>query len=238
MISYFSDKAFWIYAAKLQRPSLRQIVFLCLLCLASHLSLSATPARGADKEITIIAYGDSLTAGFRLPGDKAFPAQLEEALRAKGHNVRVINAGVSGDTASGGLARLDWSLPEEGDAVILELGANDALRGIDPKITQKALDTIIQKLKAKGYAVLLTGMKAPLGFGLGYVRSFSSIFTTLAKKHDLILYPFFLEGVALKPKLSLPDGLHPNAEGVAVITKNILPSVEKLIKQVQTRAKN
>lgn len=189
----------------------------------------------AADELVIVAFGDSLTAGYRLPPTKSFPAQLETALKAKGHHIRVLNAGVSGDTASGGLARLDWAIPEGADAVIVELGANDALRAIDPAATKAALDAILARLKAKRIDILLTGIEAPRGLGGPYTKAFSAIFPALAKKHGALLYPFFLQNIALKPDLNLADGLHPNANGVAVIVESILPSVEALIERAQKK---
>lgn len=188
-----------------------------------------------DAPITIVALGDSLTAGYLLKPEEAFPAQLQMALEAKGHKVRVENAGVSGDTSAGGLQRLDWSLQGGADAVIVELGANDALRGIDPALTRTALDKILAAVKAKGADVLLAGMKAPNNYGADYQKAFDAIFPELAEKHGATLYPFFLDGVALNPKLVLADGLHPTADGVAEIVKRILPSVEALIEKVEAR---
>ncbi len=185
--------------------------------------------------IVIMAYGDSLTAGFMLPPDKAFPVQLEKALRERGHDVRVINAGVSGDTAAEGLARAEWTLSEPADAVILELGANDALRGIDPAETERALDALLAKFKARGMDVLLAGMEAPRNMGRDYADRFRDVFERLRLKYDTVFYPFFLEGVALRPELNMADGIHPTAEGVAVIVQSILPSVEALIERVKLR---
>ncbi len=173
--------------------------------------------------------GDSLSAGFGLPADAAFPARLAQALKAKSIAVNVANAGVSGDTASGGLARLDWSVPEGTEAVILELGANDALRGVDSKVTKTALDTILNKLKARHIAVLLAGMKAPRNMGYDYVQGFDALYPALASTHPVVFYPFFLDGVAGDPKLNQADGLHPTAAGVDVIVTRILPQVEELI---------
>jgi acyl-CoA thioesterase I len=173
--------------------------------------------------------GDSLSAGFGLPAPAAFPARLEQALRAQGIAVEIHNAGVSGDTASGGLARLDWSVPEGTDAVIVELGANDALRGVDPKVTRAALDSILRRLKARGLPVLLAGMQAPRNLGPDYAREFDRIFPELAAAHDVIFYPFFLDGVATNAKFNLGDGIHPNQAGVDVIVKGIQPQVERLI---------
>jgi acyl-CoA thioesterase-1 len=171
--------------------------------------------------------------GLGLPADAAFPARLAQALKAKDIAVSVANAGVSGDTASGGLGRLDWSVPDGTDAVIVELGANDALRGIDPKLTKAALDTILNKLKERYIAVLLAGMEAPRNMGSDYVQAFDAIYPALASSHPVAFYPFFLDGVATDPKLNQGDGLHPNAAGVDVIVARMLPQVEELIARVR-----
>ena len=180
---------------------------------------------------TIVALGDSLTAGYGLPPGQGFAGQLREALRARGHDVIIIDAGVSGDTSRGGLARLDWSVPAGADAVIVELGANDALRGLDPSITRQAIGDILRRLKARGQAVLLAGMKAPPNLGDEYTAQFDAIYGDLAAAEEVLLYPFFLEGVAADPALNQADGIHPSAEGVARIVEKILPSVEALIAQ-------
>jgi acyl-CoA thioesterase I len=202
-------------------------------------SLSGIPAAQAetanDQDIVIVALGDSLTAGYMLAPDEAFPVQLQMALAAKGHKVQVVNAGVSGDTSAGGAQRLDWSLQGGADAVIVELGANDALRGIDPALTKAALDKIITAIKAKGADVLIAGMKAPGNWGPEYQKAFDALYPELAQKHGVALYPFFLDGVALDPKLVLTDGLHPSAQGVAQIVKRILPATEALIAKVEAR---
>lgn len=190
----------------------------------------AGSARAADERpVKIVVLGDSLSAGFGLPVGDAFPAKLAQALKAKGVAANVANAGVSGDTASGGLGRLDWSVPEGSEAVILELGANDALRGVDPKVTKAALDTILNKLKARHIAVLLAGMKAPRNMGHDYVQDFDALYPTLASTHSVVFYPFFLDGVAGDPKLNQADGLHPSAAGIDVIVARILPQVDELI---------
>jgi acyl-CoA thioesterase-1 len=193
------------------------------------LALAGEPAQAADRALKIVAFGDSLTAGLGLPAGATFAARLEAALKAKGHAVAIVNAGVSGDTAAGGLGRLDWSVPDDTDAVILELGANDALRGVDPKLTKAALDAILGKLDARRVPVLLAGMAAPRNMGADYVRAFDAIYPALASTHRVVFYPFFLEGVATDPKLNQGDGLHPTAAGVDVIVARILPSVEALI---------
>ena len=183
----------------------------------------------AAEPLKIVALGDSLTAGYGLQAQAAFSTRLQAALRAKGEAVTITNAGVSGDTASDGLDRLDWSVPKGTDAVILELGANDALRGIDPNVTKAALDKILARLAARHIPVLLTGMQAPRNMGADYVRAFDAIYPALAATHTVVFYPFFLDGVATDPKLNQADGMHPNPAGVAVIVKRIMPSVEDLI---------
>jgi acyl-CoA thioesterase I len=188
--------------------------------------LPAAAASAADKPVRVVVLGDSLTAGFGLPVEDAFPAKLARALNAKGVAATIANAGVSGDTASGGLSRLD--------AVILELGANDALRGLDPKVTKAALDAILRKLADRRIVVLLAGMQAPRNLGPEYTRDFDSIYPALASTHPVVFYPFFLEGVAADPRLNQADGLHPNATGVDTIVTRILPQVEELI--VKARA--
>ena len=177
----------------------------------------------------IVALGDSLTAGYGLKPRDAFPARLQAALTAHGVAAQVINAGVSGDTTAGGLRRLDWVLAERPDAVIVELGANDGRRGIDPRTTYANLDAILKRLGAERITVLLTGMYAPPNLGRDYGALFNGVFPTLAKRHGVDFYPFFLDGVALRPSLNQPDGIHPNAKGVAVIVERMLPYVKRLI---------
>ncbi len=186
----------------------------------------ASPA-GATTHI--LALGDSLTAGYGLATEESFPVRLQAWLRDHGVDAEVTNAGVSGDTSAGGLARLDWSLAEPADAVLVELGANDALRGVDPKETYKNLDEILGKLDQRHLKVLLIGMEAPANWGPDYRKAFDAIFPTLAKQHHVMLYPFFLDGVALDPTLNQQDGLHPNARGVAVIVDRVGPYVLRLL---------
>jgi acyl-CoA thioesterase-1 len=186
-------------------------------------------AMAQGRPLTLVALGDSLTAGYGLPQGAAFPVVLEQALRARGHSVTLINAGVSGDTMTGGLDRLDWSVGEGVDGVILELGANDALRGIDPAVTEKALDAILLRLKARGIPVLLSGMRAPPNYGADFAARFDAIYARAAARHGLMLDPFFLEGVAGERGLNLADGIHPTAEGVRRIVARILPKVERFI---------
>lgn len=183
-----------------------------------------------DAPLKLAVLGDSLTAGYGLPASEAFPVRLQQALKEKGIAAEIINAGVSGDTASGGRDRLDWSIPQGTQAVIVELGANDMLRGIEPKVTRAALDAIIQRLKARGIKVLLCGMYAAPNLGEPYGKAFNSIYPDLAKKYGVSLYPFFLDGVVDNAELKQADGLHPTAEGVDVIVQRILPSVETFVK--------
>jgi acyl-CoA thioesterase I len=200
------------------------------LVLAVLVCLPAGGARAADERpVKIVVLGDSLSAGLGLPADAAFPERLAQVLKAKGIAATVANAGVSGDTASGGLGRLDWSVPDGTSAVIVELGANDALRGIDPSVTKAALDGILTKLRDRHIFVLLAGMRAPRNMGADYVQAFDAIYPALASTHRVVFYPFFLEGVATDAKLNQADGLHPTAAGVDVIVARILPRVEQLI---------
>lgn len=187
----------------------------------------ASPALA--RTVRLVAFGDSLTAGYGVAKANAFPTRLQAALRAKGHDVVVENAGVSGDTTTQGLARLDWSVPQGTDAVIVELGANDMLRGQDPAIARRNLTEIVQRLKARGISVLIAGMRAAPNLGADYAARFDPIFPDIAKAEGVALYPFFLKGVAADPALNQPDMLHPNARGVEVIVTNILPEAEALV---------
>ena len=191
-------------------------------------SAQTSPAAPA-KPIKMVVLGDSLSAGLGLSGPAAFPIRLQKSLETKGIKVDMINAGVSGDTASGGRDRLDWSIPEGTEAVIVELGANDALRGTDPAVTRAALSDILTRLKARKIAILLCGMVAPPNYGSDYASRFDAIYPELAKAFDVPLYPFFLDGIAAEKKLNQADGIHPTAEGVDLIVKNILPTVEALL---------
>jgi acyl-CoA thioesterase I len=217
-------------------PHLGQMVALAAavnLCLGLFAHMTALHAQ--NRTIQIVAFGDSLTAGYRLAPDEAFPVRLAAKLKARGHDVAVANAGVSGDTTAGGRARIDWSVPDGTDAVILELGANDALRGLPPDQARANLEAMITSLKAKGAEILLAGMRAPRNYGLEYTDAFDRIFPELAEKHGLLLYPFFLDGIVLDAKLNLDDGIHPTARGVDVIVDRILPQVEELIARVKKR---
>ncbi|MGE0734360.1 MAG: arylesterase [Alphaproteobacteria bacterium] len=193
--------------------------------------LPATPPIAAEdaKPVKIVAIGDSLTAGYGLKLNEAFPAKLQAALRAKGIKAEVVNSGVSGDTSAGGRQRLAWALADKPDFVILELGANDGLRGLEPRQTRENLEAIIVALKEKQVGILLAGMMAPPNLGKQYGDEFNAVFPALAQKHDLPLYPFFLEGVAAHPAFNQADGIHPTAQGVDMIVERILPYVEKLI---------
>lgn len=201
----------------------RFVPVLLLLCFAA-----ATPAAAAEP-LRIVGFGDSLMAGYQLDPQDAFPARLETALEDAGHDVRVSNAGVSGDTTGGGLARLDWSVSEETDLVILQLGANDMLRGLPVDKAEANLAAMIERLEARGITVLLAGMRAAPNLGADYARAFDAIYPRLAARHDLVLMPFFLEGVAAEPSLLLDDGMHPNAAGVARMVEAALPYVEEAI---------
>lgn len=212
---------------------LAQMVVLAVIVNATVGAILMSTVAAAERTIRLVAFGDSLTAGFGLPQNAAFPVQLEKALKAKGHQVEVINAGVSGDTTAAALDRLDWSVPDQVDAAIVELGANDALRGLDPARARANLDEIVKRFKAKGAEVLIAGMVAPRNWGDAYVKAFDPIFADLAKAHGTLLYPFFLDGVAMRPDLNLGDGLHPTEAGVAEIVKRILPTVEELIAKVR-----
>lgn len=197
------------------------------------LTLCGAISSARAETFTVVGFGDSLMAGFGLGPGEGFTDKLQAALRAKGLDVSVANAGVSGDTSSGGLSRLDWSVPDGTKLVILELGANDMLRGVSPSITEKNLDDMLAKLKARNIAVLLAGMRAAPNLGADYQSAFDAIYPKLAGKYDVPLYPFFLDGVAGESGFQLEDGLHPNAKGVDRMVERILPTVEKAIAAVE-----
>jgi acyl-CoA thioesterase I len=194
---------------------------------ALYLGMASASASAAP--IKILAFGDSLTSGYGLPPGEGFTDQLGQALKDQGMKATVINGGVAGDTTADGLSRLDWSLADDPTVVIVELGGNDALRGLDPAATKKNLDKILTKLQQQHRGILLAGMLAPPNLGSDYSASFNPIFPDLAKQHDVTLYPFFLDGVAGNPALVQPDGIHPTAEGVAIIVQRILPSLHEAI---------
>lgn len=213
-----------------QVGALAALVNICMILTAQF-----AVAEPASVPVRIVAFGDSLTAGYQLQPGQAFPVRLETALKKRGHNVEVLNAGVSGDTTAAGLERFDWAVPDGTDAVILELGANDALRGQDPKQACANLEKIIGRLKARNMDVLLAGMNAPRNWGPEYAASFDAIYPDLAAKHGILLYPFFLDGIALDRTLNLGDGMHPNPKGVDIIVERIMPKVEELIARVSAR---
>ena len=192
----------------------------------------ATASVARAEPLRLLVLGDSLVAGYGLPPGQSFPDQLQRDLAARGTEISVINAGVSGDTTAGGLARLDWSLADDPQAVIIVLGGNDMLRGLPPEGTAANLDTIISRLRGRGVEVLLAGMMAPRNMGADYVAAFDAVYPALAAAHDIEFYPFFLDGVALDPALNLDDGLHPNQRGIAEISRRILPTVERLLARV------
>ncbi|AND94575.1 MULTISPECIES: arylesterase [Bradyrhizobium] len=205
------------------------VLMLAVMTIATNASAQAQPAA---QPIKLVVLGDSLSAGLGLPAQEAFPTKLQKALQTKGIEVGMTNAGVSGDTASGGRDRLDWSVPEGTEGVIVELGANDALRGIDPGLTRAALTDIVQRLKARGIPVMLCGMLAPPNYGADYAARFNSIYPDLAKQFDVPLYPFFLDGVAADAKLNQADGIHPTAAGVDIIVGNMMPTVEAFLRNI------
>lgn len=222
-------------AMRHMRPHATRLAAACILAFGLAAPAAAQddgPAeRGAD-EVRIVAFGDSLMAGYQLPGSAAFPAVLDRALDEAGYpNVEIVNAGVSGDTAAAGLERLDWSVPEGTDGVILELGANDMLRGLDPARTEETLDAIVERLSERDIPVLLAGMYAARNMGPDYVAAFDAIYPRLAEEHDLVLYPFFLEGALGNPGLMLEDGIHPSVEGVEVMVERMLPTVIRFLEE-------
>lgn len=206
---------------------------LCYLCVMWLTLMSVKSSAQTETPVRILALGDSLTAGLGLPPEQSYPAQLEQVLRAKGHAIQIINAGVSGDTTTGGLARLDWSLAEQPDAVILALGANDGLRAIDPQLTRANMQAILEKLQDRELPVLMLGMLAPPNLGSEYEQAFNAIFPELAEQFDVVFYPFILAGVAAQPELNQADGIHPNAAGVAVMVEQILPYAEHLLEKIE-----
>lgn len=220
---------------KRQSGPFMTIIFACAALLAALSSSAFAQAQQRTEPLRLVALGDSLSAGYNLPQEAAFPSVLEKALRAKGYKVEVANAGVSGDTASAGLDRLDWSVPDGTDGVIVELGANDMLRGLDPAVTRQAIETIVERLKSRNIPVMLAGMYASRNLGPEYIAKFDSIYSDIAKKHDLVLYPFFLDGIAGERSLNLPDGMHPTAKGVEIIVERILPSVETFLSRLTQR---
>jgi len=224
-------RSYGTFASSVER---RLAVFAHILVLSLGLTAAgsasaANPAGKETKAIKMVVLGDSLSAGLGLAASDALPAKLQKALKDKGINVDMTNAGVSGDTASGGRDRLDWSVPEGTQAVIVELGANDALRGIDPAVTRAALSDILTRLKARKVAVMLCGMVSPPNYGQAYAERFNKIYPELAKAFGVPLYPFILDGVAADPKLNQADGIHPTSQGVDIIVSKIMPTVEAFL---------
>ena len=215
-------------AQQASRPYRRRWALFNALALWAIAAVSAPSSAAAP--LFVVALGDSLTAGYGLPPDQSFPVKLQAWLLAHGVEAELINAGLSGDTSAGGLARLDWALADRHDAVLVELGANDALRGIDPKITYDNLDQILTRLEAKKLKAMLLGMRAPANWGPDYQRQFDAIYPDLAKKHGVPLYPFFLEGVALQADLIQADRIHPNAKGVDAVVGRVGPYVLHFLK--------
>ena len=214
---------------------MKRIAALLVMLAAGLVVLSLHRIEASPSAPVIVAFGDSLTSGLGLPRDQAFPAQLQAALTARGSAAKVIDAGVSGDTAAAALARLDWALPDDADAVIIELGGNDALQGIPPDGTKAAIEKVIEKVQARGLPILLAGQEAPPNMGKDYADPFRAIFADLAARYDVIFYPFFLQGAALNDDLMQDDGIHPNAKGVAVIVENIMPKVDELLARVKAK---
>jgi acyl-CoA thioesterase-1 len=197
----------------------------------------ATAGMAKAEPLRLIGLGDSLMAGYQLPAVESYTAQLEKALKDKGLDIVIENAAVSGDTTSGGLARADWSVPDGTDGVILELGANDALRGIAPEESEKNLDAMLSRFKERGIAVMLIGMLAPPNMGEDYATRFNPVYARLAEKYEVPLYPFFLDGVVTEERLKLSDGMHPTGEGVGVMVSRSLPTVEKFVALISAKKK-
>jgi acyl-CoA thioesterase-1 len=224
-------RSYGTFAGPVERPlgALAHIIVLTLAMATVAMMPAKAGSTEAAKPIRVVVLGDSLSAGLGLAAGDAFPAKLQKALKDKGIDVQMSNAGVSGDTSSGGRDRLDWSVPEGTEGVIVELGANDALRGTDPAVTRAALSDIVARLKARGIAVMLCGMLAPPNYGKDYAARFNAIYPDLAKSFGVALYPFFLDGVAADATLNQADGLHPTAAGVDVIVRSIMPTVEAFV---------
>lgn len=215
---------------------LAHMIVLTVILTAPSAAVAGAPA-DATRPIKLVVLGDSLSAGLGLSANDAFPAKLQKALKDKGVNIDVTNAGVSGDTSSGGRDRLDWSVPAGTDGVIVELGANDALRGTDPAVTRAALSDIVSRLKARGISVLLCGMLAPPNYGSDFAARFNSIYPDLATSFGVPLYPFFLDGVAADAKLNQADGIHPTPAGVDIIVTRIMPMVEAFLGSITRQSR-
>jgi len=222
--------------SRVRRARLAALLAFVAVTVAPLALPPADAADHGDPPLEVLAFGDSLVHGYGLPAGKTFPEQLEKTLRQAGEDVRVINAGSSGDTSRTGRSRLDWVLQDGIDAAIVVLGANDALRGIDPQVTHDNLDAILTRLDERGVPTLLAGMKAPRNLGKSYVEAFDQVYDRLAAAHEVVFYPFFLKGVATKPALNQADGIHPNAKGVAVIVENVIPKVKRLLARARDGA--
>ncbi|GJD33194.1 Arylesterase [Methylobacterium aerolatum] len=220
---------------RLRHDRRRRFPYPAVIAALMSLIFSAAAATAAPRPVRLVAFGDSLTAGFRLPADAAFPAVLERMLKAKGRDVTIANAGVSGDTTTGGLDRLDWSVPEGTDGVIIELGANDMLRGTDPAVARRNLTAMLDRMKARHIPVLLAGMQAAPNLGPDYRAKFDAIYPDLAKQYGVILYPFFLDGIIGDAGQHLDDGLHPNVKGVETMASRMLPTVERFLDTLPAR---
>jgi acyl-CoA thioesterase I len=205
--------------------AVNSLLVTILLCLSALFGLQGAHAQSTPVKLAIL--GDSLAAGYGVKPEQSIPARLEAALKAQGRTVAVINHGVSGDTTAGGLDRVDWMLADKPDIVMVELGANDALRGLDPATAERNLDAIISKLKAAGVTVWLAGMLAPRNFGPEYTQQFDGLYKRLAEKYNVPLYPFFLDGVAQDAALNQADGIHPNPKGVDIVVEHLLPFVTR-----------
>ncbi len=217
------------------KASLLQFIVMSAVVLSGTQAFAQGAPQGAP--VQLVGFGDSLMAGYQLAPTESYTAQLEAALKAKGQNVTITNAGVSGDTTSGGLARIDWSVPDGTSGVILELGANDALRGISPEQSEKNLDAMITRLKARNIPIFLIGIFAPPNMGGDYADKFNPIYKRLADKYALPLYPFFLDGVATVPGTQLEDGMHPNPKGVGIMVEKSLPAVEIFLGAIENKGK-
>lgn len=230
--AFTSPARVWGYVFTYMFPRVLAAIIVTIMAV-SRLS----PAMAGENTLRILALGDSLTAGYGLSLRAAFPAQLEAALRKRGHNVTVINAGVSGDTSAGGRARIGWALgaTPPPDAAIVALGGNDGLRGIEPAVMRANLEAILKALRKAKVPVLIAGMKTPRNFGPDYIKEFEAIFPSLAAQYDALHYPFFLEGIALNPALNQADGLHPNARGVIKMVDGIIPMVERLLTRIERK---
>ena len=228
------DRSYGHFGRAVQRLAVQGLLVVAAIC--GFFAPAQSPAIAQERPLRIVALGDSLTAGLGLPANQALPVRLQAALKAKGIAVEVADAGISGDTAANGLARLDWAVGDKTDGVIVALGANDMLRGLDPAVTRKALDEILRRLGERKIPVLLAGMRAAPNFGADFGKRFEAIYPELAAKYDALLYPFLLDGIAADAKLNQRDGIHPTAAGVDRMVAGILPKVEELVARIRQRS--